>query len=190
MGPIIPQEPDNVLDRIKRGLAGYVSYLAACEMNDAFSEYVLYEPILRILMARGFSVECEAECPGIVQPNRGDKKRIDFDVNGNGLRFAIEVKWAKAPGEQGQEPRDRNLPAWRLDVATDHEKLLGYLNHHPDARSFLCVFGRESHITTVALEPNSFGEHGKARIAGFETTMFACRMYELPRLVRPAAVQV
>lgn len=47
MGPIDPQEPDNLLDRIKRGLAGYVSYLAACEMNDAFSEYVLYEPILR-----------------------------------------------------------------------------------------------------------------------------------------------
>ena len=34
-------EPLNVLYRIKRGLAGYVSYLAACEMNEAFSEYVL-----------------------------------------------------------------------------------------------------------------------------------------------------
>ena len=32
------QEPDNVLFRIKRGLSGYVSYLAACEMNQAFSE--------------------------------------------------------------------------------------------------------------------------------------------------------
>src|SRR3954468_9801187 len=109
MGPIDPQEPDNVLDRIKRGLAGYVSYLAACEMNDAFSEYVLYEPILRILMARGFLVKCEAECPGVVQPNRGDRKRLDFDVNGHGLRFAIEVKWAKAPGEHHEGRRNPNL---------------------------------------------------------------------------------
>lgn len=103
-------------------------------------------------MARGFLVECEAECPGVVQPNRGDKKRLDFDVSGHGLRFAIEVKWAKAPGEHNQGPRDPNLQPWRLDVASDHEKLLSYLNHHAGARSFLCVFGRESHITTLALD--------------------------------------
>jgi len=182
MGPIDLQEPDNVLDRIKRGLAGYVSYLAACEMNDGFSEYVLYEPILRILMARGFSVECEAECPGVDQPAQGDKKRLDFDANGSGLRFAIEVKWAKAPGEHKQEPRNPNLPPLRLDVVSDHEKLLGYLNSHPNARSFLCVFGRESHISNLALDPNNFDERGTSRIAGFETTKFGCRMYELRRL--------
>ena len=41
-----------MLYRVQRGLAGYVSYLAACDMNRAFSEYVLYEPTLRILTAR------------------------------------------------------------------------------------------------------------------------------------------
>ena len=40
------KEPGDVLFRIQRGLAGYVSYLAACEMNESFSEYVLYEPIV------------------------------------------------------------------------------------------------------------------------------------------------
>ena len=44
-------EPDYVLDKIKRGLSGHVSFLAACEMNESFSEYVLYEPVLRILTA-------------------------------------------------------------------------------------------------------------------------------------------
>jgi hypothetical protein len=58
-------EPNNVLYRIKRGLAGYVSYLAACEMNESFSEYVLYEPILRILTAQGYVVKCGVPCPGI-----------------------------------------------------------------------------------------------------------------------------
>ena len=37
-------ELSDILFRIKRGLAGYVSYLAACDMNQAFSEFVLYEP--------------------------------------------------------------------------------------------------------------------------------------------------
>jgi hypothetical protein len=188
MGPINHQEPDNVLDRIKRGLAGYVSYLAACEMNHAFSEYVLYEPVLRILMARGFTVECEAECPGVVQPPKGDKKRLDFDANGKGLRFAIEVKWVNAPGEHKQEPRNPNLQPLRLDVEADYEKLSGYLTSHPDARSFLCVFGRESHIINLALDPNNFDEHGTARIAGFDTTRFGCRIYELRRQAPAAAV--
>ena len=182
MGPINDEEPGNVLDRIKRGLAGYVSYLAACEMNDAFSEYVLYEPILRVLMARGFVVECEAECPGVVQPPRGDKKRLDFDAQGHGLRLALEVKWAKAPGEHRQESRNQNLPPWSLDVVSDHEKLSGYLRTHADARAFLCVFGRESHIMKVVLEPNNFEESGRPRIAGFDTTCYGCRIYELPRV--------
>lgn len=54
-----------MLFRIKRGLSGYVSYLAACEMNEAFSEYVLYEPMLRILTARKFKVRCEFLCKGL-----------------------------------------------------------------------------------------------------------------------------
>ena len=67
-------EPTDVLFRIKRALAAYVSYLAACEMNQAFSEYVLYEPLLRILTTRGYKVECESECPGIQRPGSGDRK--------------------------------------------------------------------------------------------------------------------
>jgi hypothetical protein len=88
-------EPNDVLYRIKRGLAGYISYLAACEMNEAFSEYVLYEPILRILTARGYAVHSEVLCPGIQQPKTGDKKRLDFVACGHGLTCAIEVKWAR-----------------------------------------------------------------------------------------------
>jgi hypothetical protein len=53
-------ERTDVLYRIKRGLSGYASYLAACQMNESFSEYVLYEPILRILTARpGTYADCE-----------------------------------------------------------------------------------------------------------------------------------
>jgi hypothetical protein len=89
------QEPNDVLYRIKRGLSGYVSYLAACEMNEAFSEYVLYEPILRVLTARGYAVQCEVPCPGIQQPTTGDRKKLDFVARGNGLIFAMEVKWAR-----------------------------------------------------------------------------------------------
>lgn len=159
-------EPINVLYRIKRGLAGYVSYLAACEMNESFSEYVLYEPILRILTARRYVVACEVECPGIVHPPKGDRKRLDFVVVGPGLEFALEVKWAKSR---------------RLDVAKDHEKLVAFSQARKEAgaKAFLCVFGKKSDVADVVLSPNDFQERGGAVFAEFGITRYGCRVFEV-----------
>ena len=159
-------EPADVLYRIKRGLSGYVSYLAACEMNQSFSEYVLYEPILRILPARGFVVDSEKECPGISHAEKGDRKRLDFVASGNGVRFALEVKWA----------RQRTI-----DVANDHSKLQAFLtdDEAPPPRAFLCVFGRKSHIADLKLRPGGFRERGSTVVADFGRTRFRCRVFEL-----------
>jgi hypothetical protein len=158
-------EPGNVLNRIKRGLSGYVSYLAACEMNQAFSEYVLYEPILRILTARGYTVNCEFPCPGLPKPvGGGDCKKIDFEVNGHGQRFAMEVKWAKRT---------------RLDVGQDHLKLDAFHNAAPASRSFLCAFGRKSHIENLSLVNGTFTEFGVGVYADFRITKYGCRIYEI-----------
>ena len=69
-------EPLNVLYRIKRGLVGYISYLAACEMNTALSEYSLYEPVLRILTARGYNAACEVEASGMPHAKRGGERQL------------------------------------------------------------------------------------------------------------------
>jgi hypothetical protein len=157
-------EPNDVLFRIKRGISGYISYLAACEMNEAFSEYVLYEPILRILTARGYLVQCELPCPGIVQPAKGDKRKIDFVASRGSIRFALEVKWA-----QDQ----------RLDVEQDYLKLTAFHRVESTSRSFLCVFGRRSHIQTIHLLNGSFREQGEAVYAEFGKTRYGCRIYEI-----------
>ncbi len=159
-------EPSNVLYRLKRGLSGYISYLAACEMNEAFSEYVLYEPILRILTARGYTVNCEFPCPGLTRDGggRGDQKKIDFAVTDHNSRFAIEVKWARSN---------------RLDVKGDYAKLCSFRTCIKGSRSFLCIFGRKSHIQNIVLKNGSFSEVGKAVYADFRKTKYGCRMYEL-----------
>jgi hypothetical protein len=157
------KEPTDVLYRVKRGLAGYVSYLAACQMNEAFSEYVLYEPILRILMARGYVVECEYECPGIRQPKKGDKKKIDFYAKGHGLVLAIEVKWARS-----------SKPGISKDIA----KLKAVKRVQPDTFALLCIFGRKSHITAFAPKVLGFKERGEGRIADLGKTKFGCRFFE------------
>jgi Holliday junction resolvase len=156
---------DDVLDRIKRGLSGYVSYLAACEMKSAFSEYVLYEPILRVLTARGYEAKCEVECPGFDSARAGDKKRIDFVArNRDALTFAMEVKWAKKG---------------RLDVEGDIEKLLKYKASYPGASCFLCVFGRKSHISEMKLRVIGLTEFREPVFAEFRKTKYGCRMYVL-----------
>jgi hypothetical protein len=61
-------EPADVLYRIKRRLSRHVSYLAACEINESFSEYVLYEPIPRILWALGIPSSARPVVQGCSNP--------------------------------------------------------------------------------------------------------------------------
>ncbi len=160
-----PLKPSSdVLYRIKRGLAGYVSYLAACEMNQSFSEYVLYEPTLRILTARGFTVKCEVPCPGFARKSTGDLKRIDFVADGNGAYFAIEMKWARTR---------------KLDVSVDVEKLKCFRRSKNEALGFLCVFGKKSVLDGFILKPAGLREQGTAVYADFRKTRYGCRVYEV-----------
>lgn len=166
-------EPSNVLYRIKRALPGYISYLAACNMNESFSEYLLYEPILRVMTARKYSVKCEAICPGIQQPRTGDKKRLDFVARGRQLAFAIEVKWVKTATP---------------NIKSDIEKLTACLKTERDWRAFLLLFGTKNCINKFKPNDTRLKEKGKIRIADLGKTKFGCRIYELcpnkPRSVR------
>lgn len=156
-------EPTDVLYRVKRGLAAYISYLAACEMNEAFSEYVLYEPLLRIMTARGYTVKCEVECPGIQHAPAGDRKRLDFVAHGHSQLPAIEVKWAQTA---------------KLDVQRDVEKLTAFATTYPTSFPLLCVFGKQSVVSSLEL-PDGFRERGKAVIADLRKTKYGCRIFRL-----------
>ncbi|MGN6526954.1 MAG: hypothetical protein ACTHL8_11235 [Burkholderiaceae bacterium] len=158
------EQTKDVLFRIKRGLVSYVSYLAACEMNEAFSEYVLYEPILRILMARGFSVECEVECPGIEHAPVGDKKRLDFVAHNDEIEFALEVKWINHS---------------KMSVTRDVEKLQAYVRERPNSLGLICLFGKQSVIDKFKLPRGFFWQRGRYIVAELVNTKYACRIYQL-----------
>lgn len=161
------KEPTEVLYRLKRGLAGYFSYLSACEMNEAFSEYMLYEPMLRIINARGFDAKCEYPCPGSYSPRRGDKKRIDFHVEGKELTFCVEAKWAKNS---------------RIDLKEDCGKLELYCKNIENAKAFVLVFGRMTFLKNLELDNLTrgfyFRERGTPVFALFGRTKFGCRIFE------------
>jgi len=156
----------DALYRVKRGLAGYVSFLAACEMNQAFSEYLLYEPTLRILSSRGFIVNCEVPCPGFPRSGPGDQKRLDFVARNDSAHFALEMKWARTP---------------RPNVRADLEKLRNYQAHFVEARVFLCVFGTRTNLSSLHLAIGNLEERGSPVYAQFGVTKFGCRVFELAR---------
>lgn len=156
----------NILYRIKRGLAAYVSFLAACEMNEAFSEYLLYEPVLRILMTQQFSTECEVRCPGIPYSGTGEYKKLDFVARHaeSNLKFALEVKWAR----EG-----------RVRIDQDLEKLQKFREANPDAFGFLCIFGKKSNVSKFSLDSQIGRERGDGVYAEFGVTRFGSRTFEI-----------
>jgi hypothetical protein len=156
---------EDILDRLQRGLASYVSYLAACEMNSAFSEYVLYEPTLRILSARGFAVKCEVICPGFENNRRGDRKRLDFVVEGAGTQVAVEMKWHRGAS---------------CNIAKDREKLAAFRAHVPGSRAFLCVFGRASHLKRFSCG-SEFKKIGRTVIADLFKTRYGSLVFEFTK---------
>lgn len=154
---------NKLLHAIKRGLSGYVSYLAACQMGSAFSEYILYEPMLRILKAFKCKARCEVPCHGLSEGStRGDKKRLDFEVLRNGIKFAIEVKWARRP---------------RVNAARDYEKLAWYHSTNEGAEAYLLIFGRKRELVALDLTPDSFVEIGEPLYAEFGNTKYGCRVF-------------
>lgn len=156
----------DVLFRIKRGLSGYVSYLAACEMNESLSEYSLYEPILRILSAAGFHTRSEVPCPGYPRnENGGDHKKLDFVASkpNPALHFALEAKWAKKS---------------RLKICGDVDKLRKFSKHNDDAHGFLLIFGKRSIISRIGT-PTGFKEKGDPVYAEFKKTRYGCRIFQL-----------
>jgi hypothetical protein len=168
-------EPFETLFRIQRGLAGHVSFLATCDTNIVFTEYLLYEPILRILRQRDYTVECEVPWSGHVPGTAGDPMRIDFVAHKNGLKTALEVKWLRWDDDD-----DRDY----LDIQRDTEKLIAELNPQQGTRCFLCVFGRCSQIVKfnggkAKIQIEKYDEALPPVYADFRRTIFGSRIFEL-----------
>lgn len=122
-----------VLNPICRGLVGYLSYLATCKSSPVYSEYLLYEPLLRIATAHRFDVQCEVDA-GVARSGAGDKKRIDFVLTRGSDRLAIEVKWCDK---------------LKIDLRGDLEKLNTYCTLHK-ALGYVLIFGRKNVVSKVS----------------------------------------
>jgi hypothetical protein len=117
----------SVLNPICRGLVGYVSYLASCDAATVYSEYLLYEPLLRIAKSQGYTARCEVPVPRI-NGGVGDHPRIDFYLQRSHDRLGLEVKWIKSKSS---------------DISKDVNKLRSF-NIQTGAKGYVLLFGRSS----------------------------------------------
>ena len=152
-----------LMNTLCRGIVGYFSYLTTTNTNTIYSEYMLYEPILRILQAKCFSVYCEYPVQKTL--GRGDHKKIDFmNTDKDDNKFAIEVKWAKGK---------------KINVENDVMKLRSFEEEYSGS-GYLLIFGRLQDIKE--LEFNSqFKILSKGKIVSWKSgyTQFAARWFRV-----------
>ena len=130
---------NSVLNPICRGLVGYISYLATCRNSTIYSEYLLYEPLLRIAQAQDCKVSCEVPVRSMHR-GRGDHKRIDFVLRKGDERIGLEVKWVK--------------PNRIVDIQTDVNKLIQY-NKETKALGYVIIFGPTKAIELIKFKKNT-----------------------------------
>jgi len=194
------EPPFEALFRIQRALVGHVSFLAAVEANAAFSELLLYETILRVLMIQGYEVEAQKDCEYRTKKKRGPSPTIDFVALVSGVeRLALEVKWPRLSNSQVKEEaaeaaevenrcEARRVLPKDLKIVADTAKLGHFLAKQGQGRAeraaFLCVFGRWNHIGQDKKELlREFHEYYSDEylmpvVADLGRTRFACRIFQ------------
>lgn len=166
---LLPQQPSDklsdTLNRLQRGIVSYIGYLHACGMESSFSEYVLYEPALRILTHCGFVVQCEYPCPNIQHAKVGDKKRLDLYATHAALNFdiAIEIKWF----ETGKEV-----------YSGDEMKLKAFVSQNGDHRGFFLAFGTSDLLSQMKILP-PFQPIRSLKHSELKQSSYACQTYEV-----------
>jgi len=127
-------------------LTAYLTVQARLGLWPAYSEYLLYDPIVRVARYRGWAVECEVPLPRPVG-TRGDTKRLDFRLRrkqSSKQSLLLEVKYR--PSSRG-----------RVDIVKDVEKLRDQLCREArGSRAFVLIAGREQRT-------------GKTETGGFDT---------------------
>ncbi len=102
-----------LLEAIAETITAKLVMMSRTGVFSAYSEYLIYEPVVLVAKHLGWEVRCEHKLPKQIA-GRGDHKRIDFLFykEDKKLAVAMEIKW----------PRKRCA---KIPIAKDIEKLRG-----------------------------------------------------------------
>lgn len=85
-------------DALCEGVCAHLTLMSRTGAWPVYSEYILYETVLRVARTLAWDVECEYELPKSTA-GQGDHPRIDFVFSdlGRGLVVPLELKWVRNP---------------------------------------------------------------------------------------------
>jgi hypothetical protein len=171
-----------LMRRIVDGLAGWVTFHQACNINDHYDEYGFYDAIKKIGRGRGFTVTPQAK---LLKSNskQGRKSTIDFVIYrpaGVSSKYAslifLEVKYLRGeiPSQdisylRGDIDKLRLLAPEGLDCV-DQIKACG------NPSRFLLIVGRGEEL-------DRFNTHSSEKNPGVLEMLKSARSAKLPKLV-------
>lgn len=132
--PFMRKRTEALVEALLDGITGYMVFQGRTGLWPAYSEYLLYPPIVAIASHLRWRVDCEYKLPK-ARGSRGDNKRLDFMLTheGDGIAVPIEVKWPRNPQggtsivgdirklREVRPPVDAAIDARVLLVAGPHE---------------------------------------------------------------------
>ncbi len=124
----------NTIVAIGEGILGKLLFNSKIDISEAYSEYILYEPIVQIAN-RNWKVESEVSVESLKSKGRGDNQKIDFvltDPENKNRCIALEIKYAKSVKS-------------KITVDSDIRKLIAFKNDmiSKDTKAFLMIFWKE-----------------------------------------------
>lgn len=123
----------NLIKGLIEGVSSYLTFEARCGMSPAYCEQFIYGPIVRIAKNLNWNVLGEVavnKTAGKKKDRVGDYLRVDFVLERNKSRIAIEVKYLKPT---------KKTP---LNIKSDVEKLETLLDGKCVDECYLLVVGR------------------------------------------------
>jgi hypothetical protein len=152
----------NTIVAICEGLLGKLLFNSKIDISEAYSEYMLYEPIVQIAK-RNWNVESEVSVKSLKKKGRGDNPKIDFiltDPANNNRYIALEVKYAKGVKST-------------ISVDSDIKKLLAFKNDmiSKDTKAFLMILWKEHSNRDVHLNRISQIDFKRYHECSFETNL-------------------
>lgn len=120
-------KPKNLIAALSEGILGYILYQARCGIQDAYSEYLLYDPVVRISKDKNWKLKSEFTVEEI--DGRGDNRKIDFLCTSgynSDIKVGIEIKYLKDSKSSlsVQNDSDKLL---KLKNCVEYTKLYGFI---------------------------------------------------------------
>ncbi len=129
-------KPRNLIVAISEGILGYMLYQSRCGIYEAYSEYLLYDPIVRISKDKNWKIESEFSVDS--KKGKGDKQRIDFlftSLTDDNIKIGLEIKYLKY-GNSSLDIKKDMIKINSLKNFVDYSILYGFIiiaGNHSDS---------------------------------------------------------